>query len=182
MDYYQESGVTLKEQKPGHQGIWWIIIILIVLIVGFIGIRKGWFNFNQEGIQSGQKIEDYADSVPEEQGEKNYAPIDLARVDTTESFPVQKHLVLSGNLANGCTYLNTPTQFRDGNIFYITLTTRVEESDLCTQALTPYEKSVPLNVGGLPAGTYIANINNDRELSFEISQDNNLDFSAGSDK
>ena len=183
MDYYQESGVHLKEQKPGYKNLIWIILIIILLVVGFIGIRQGWFAFGQNAVQNGQMIEDYKTSQNQERPSETYAPVSLARVDTTESFPIQKTLVLQGDLPNGCTYLNNPSQFRDGNTFYVSITTRVEENDLCTQALTPYEKSIPLNVCGLPAGTYVVNINNnEREISFEIDQDNNLDFTAGSDK
>jgi inhibitor of cysteine peptidase len=183
MDYYQESGVALKEQKPGYKNIIWIIIIIALLIVAFVGIRQGWFNFGGSGSTTGQQIEDYdTQNEANMDAEKTFAPVSLARVDTTESFPVQKTLVLNGDLPNGCTYLNDSTQFRDGKTFYVELTTRVEESDICTQALTPYEKSIPLNVGGLPAGMYTVNINGEREIGFEIDQDNDLDFTAGSDK
>jgi inhibitor of cysteine peptidase len=87
-----------------------------------------------------------------------------------ESFPVQVNVIASGNLPDGCTSLNEPTPRREGNTFVVNLTTtRVDE--ICTQALVPFDKVIPLEVEGLPAGTYTVSVNGLTE-TFTLDVDN----------
>lgn len=173
--------LIIQEQSHSSHTVWyWILGLLLLGLLGWYAYSAGWFSprsANNEGImmpvEGNNGIGDGALAI-------NAAPIDSLRIETLESFPVQEVLVVSGTLPNGCTYLNTPTQLRDGNIFYVTLDTRVE-GELCTEALVPYEERIPLYVTGLPAGVYVVNING-REISFELENDNNLDFNAGDGK
>ena len=185
MEYNNNEGMLREEQKSSGGLIWWIIGILIVL--GLL-----WFFFGQSG---DIEIIDEVDA-PTEQNEgmgedmefdENglplagpLAPISNIEIEVTESFPVQVALLVSGDLPNGCTYLNTPAQVRSGNAFFVNLTTRTE-GETCTEALVPYERRINLNIAGLPAGTYIVDING-RQLSFDIDQANEVNFEAGSDK
>ena len=175
----------LREEKGSGSWLWWIVGILIVL--GLL-----WFFFGQ-GETNTEIVDDVNGPATElvENGDIEYdqnglpvlgplAPISNARVEISEGFPVQAALLVSGDLPNGCTYLNSPAQVRRGNTFYVNLTTRTE-GDTCTEALVPFERRIALDTTGLPAGAYIVNING-QQLSFELNQDNNLDFQAGSDK
>ena len=175
----EQEPVIIKEKSTSRNSVWyWVLGILILALVGWYGYAAGWFTQNNNNdvmipVEQNNGIGDGALPI-------NAAPIDSVSIETLESFPVQQVLVVSGNLPDGCTYLETPGQLRDGNVFYITLETRTE-GELCTQALVPYTERIPLQVNNLPAGVYIVNVNG-REISFELENDNTLDFTAGSDK
>ena len=89
-----------------------------------------------------------------------------------ESFPLQVHAVISGDLPDaGCTTIARVEQVREGNTFTLTLVTTTDPLALCTQALTPFEEVVPLDVVGLPAGVYTVRAG-DVEATFEFTVDN----------
>lgn len=180
------NGMLREEEKQSSGWIWWIIIILVAL--GLL-----WFFFGRNAGDEPMVIDDVSeestfDNVPEgtEFDENGLpilgpdAPISSARIETSETFPVQAALIVTGDLPNGCTYLNDPSQVRRGNMFYVTLSTR-QEGEICTEALVPYERRIPLSVEGLPAGAYTVDLNG-QQLSFELNQDNSVDFEAGLDK
>ena len=151
--------------------------VLLLALLGWYGYSAGWFSARDNNVNV---TENTNNELGNDVTSANAAPIDSLEIESTESFPVQKTLVVKGTLPNGCTYLNTPGQLRDGNVFYITLDTYTE-GDTCTEALVPYEERIDLQVNNLPGGVYIVNING-REISFEIEGDNSIDFGAGSDK
>lgn len=187
MEYNNNNDGMLREEQNSSTGwIWWIIGILIVL--GLL-----WFFFGRSS--DDVNIIDDVDNTGQEEVERDpnmeydenglplagpLAPINNTQVEIAESFPVQVAVLVSGNLPDGCTYLNSPAHVRDGNTFYVNLTTRTE-GETCTQALVPYERRIPLDTTGLPAGTYLVDING-QQVSFEIEQTNQVDFQAGSDK
>jgi len=177
LDNNKQEPVVIREKKESSASIVYIVIgILLLALLGWYGYSAGWFSPRADTaipVEQNNGIGDGA--VP-----LNAAPIDSLRIETSESFPVEQTLVVTGTLPNGCTYLNTPTQLRDGNVFYVTLDTYTE-GDVCTEALVPYEERIALQVNNLPGGVYIVNING-REISFELEGDNSLDFNAGSDK
>ncbi|MDX9863251.1 MAG: hypothetical protein RBT34_00455 [Anaerolineaceae bacterium] len=72
---------------------------------------------------------------------------------TLESFPVQMRAIVRGSLPDGCSVLDKITVTREGNDFILHFETH-REGEICTQALVPFEESVPLDVEGLEAGTY----------------------------
>ena len=76
-----------------------------------------------------------------------------------ESFPVQVHLLVQGDLPDGCTTLANWSVSREGNAFSVTLPTTRPKDAMCTQALVPYEVTIPLDVAGLAAGTYAVTVN-----------------------
>lgn len=88
-----------------------------------------------------------------------------------ESFPVQVQAVARGNLPDGCTTLNEVTVERTGNTFQVTITTVRPVGMVCTEALVPFEKVIPLDVYGLPAGTYTVIVNG-VSGTFELAVDN----------
>ena len=92
-----------------------------------------------------------------------------------ESFPVQVHALVQGNLADGCTEIDQIERHRDleNKAFEVTITTSRDPDKMCTQALVPFEETVPLDVRDLPAGTYSVDVNG-VQGSFELQMDNSL--------
>ncbi|MFT6361364.1 MAG: hypothetical protein ACJAV6_000363 [Candidatus Paceibacteria bacterium] len=175
----QESGI-IREKTESSRTIWYIVIAVLLLVaLGWYAYSAGWFAPRTVEIEDFMPVEPNG-GIGDGTLPLNAAQIDSIQIETSEDFPVTQTVVVSGNLLNGCTYLNTPSQLRDGNIFYVMLDTRTE-GDLCTEALVPYETRIDLQVNNLPAGVYVVNINQ-QEISFELENDNVLDFSAGSEK
>jgi inhibitor of cysteine peptidase len=90
-----------------------------------------------------------------------------------ESFPVQIHASVTGYLGDGCTTLGEITQTREDDTFYVTITTTRPADAICTQQLVGFEETIPLDVAGLPAGTYTVDINGVTE-TFTLDVDNVL--------
>lgn len=91
-----------------------------------------------------------------------------------ESFPLQVNAVIRGDLPDaGCTRIAFVEQVREGNTFKLKLITTTDPLALCTQALTPFEEVVPLDVHGLPAGTYTVEAGGVTQ-TFEFTVDNIL--------
>jgi hypothetical protein len=91
-----------------------------------------------------------------------------------ESFPLQVHAILRGDLPDaGCTTISSVNQVREGNTFKLTLVTTTDPLAVCAQALTPFEEVVPLEVHGLPAGTYTVQAGG-VQTTFEFTEDNIL--------
>lgn len=87
-----------------------------------------------------------------------------------ESHPVQVFVVAKGYLPNPCTVIGPVIQNREGNTFFITITTQCPQ-EICIELLTPFTKTVSLDVYGLPADTYTVNVN-DVQGSFTLDIDN----------
>ncbi len=106
------------------------------------------------------------------------AVVESTEILLLESFPVQIHVVAKGYLPDGCTEIDRVEKERDGNTFTVTITTKRPKDMMCTQAIVPYEKVVPLDVYGLKAGTYDVNVNTATD-SFELSTDNIIEDAGG---
>ena len=99
------------------------------------------------------------------------AAVDSIDILILESFPVQVHVVARGNLPDGCTQIDEIQQARRDNTFQITITTARPAGAVCTEAVVPWEKTIALDVYGLPAGTYTVDVNGVTG-SFELAIDN----------
>lgn len=88
-----------------------------------------------------------------------------------ESFPLQVRILITGSLPDGCTTVYRAESAREGDQFAIKILTLRERDAMCTQALVPFDVSVPLDVYGLPAGTYRV-IVYDFNTEFNFAQDN----------
>ncbi|MGB0925510.1 MAG: hypothetical protein ACPGTS_02275, partial [Minisyncoccia bacterium] len=175
-----QDPVFLREKESNNHSLWYVLIAVLLLgLLGWYGYTAGWFGGEKTDNMTTSPNNDNVFQQDSVEGQ-TLAPINNVTVTTGESFPVQKTLVLRGDLPNGCTYLNDPQVIRDGNTFYVNLTTRVE-GDVCTEALVPYERSIPLDVVGLPAGTYTVVING-KQITFDLEQDNTIDMSVGVEK
>jgi len=106
---------------------------------------------------------------------KEAAYVESMQLLTLESFPVQMHAVLTGNLPDGCTRIaEIKVEKPSENMFEIHVYTLRPQGLACTQALVPFEQSVPLDVYGLPAGDYTVNAY-DIEETFTFASANSLE-------
>jgi microcystin-dependent protein len=88
-----------------------------------------------------------------------------------ESFPVQVHALVTGYLGDGCTEVGQITQWQEENILYVTIGTVRPADAICTMALVGLETTVPLDVHGLPAGTYTVDVHG-VTATFNLDVDN----------
>ena len=105
--------------------------------------------------------------------EVGLAVVDSINILVMELMPVQVSVVVRGNLPDGCTTIGQATTEREDKTFVVTLTTQRPLEAMCTQALVPYEQTVPLDVAGLPAGVYTVTVNGVSD-TFELAVDNVL--------
>ncbi len=99
------------------------------------------------------------------------ANVDSVEVLILESFPVQIHVSAQGFLPDSCTQIDDIIVQQEGQLFGVAMTTVREPEQVCAQALVPFEESIPLDVLGLPAGTYTVAVNG-VEGSFTLDIDN----------
>lgn len=98
------------------------------------------------------------------------APVEEIEIVILESFPVQVHVIARGNLPDPCTEISEVLQEREGDTFFITIKT-YRSPGFCIQVLAPFEEMIPLEVYGLPAGTYTVDVNG-VQATFDLSIDN----------
>ncbi len=93
-----------------------------------------------------------------------------------ESFPVQVQAVIQGDLADGCTSIEgiEIEQDVEARRFTVRIETTRDDSAVCTQALEPFEERIPIEVRGLPAGTYTVDVHGESE-TFTLDVDNVLE-------
>jgi inhibitor of cysteine peptidase len=101
------------------------------------------------------------------------ALVDSVEIVLLESFPVQAQAVVKGNLPDRCTKIKEATTTFEDNTFHINLTTERSADELCTQALVPFEETIPLDVTGLLKGDYTVDVNGLTE-TFQLVVDNVL--------
>lgn len=113
--------------------------------------------------------------VPQRGPGSNLANVESVELRILESFPVQVHAVVRGTLADGCTEIDEIEQSRDveNRSFEVRITTARDPDKVCTQALVPFEETIPLDVRDLPAGSYTVDVNG-VQASFELQVDNTL--------
>jgi hypothetical protein len=97
--------------------------------------------------------------------------VDEVEVLLMESFPVQAAVLISGNLADGCTGLVRTEVARTGDQFVITLFTYRPADRMCTEALVPFTERVALDIAGLPAGKYEVVVG-EQTTAFTLDVDN----------
>lgn len=87
------------------------------------------------------------------------AQVESIEIMILESFPVQIHAGITGFLGDGCTSLGSITTTREGNTFFVQITTQRPAEAMCTQQLVGFQESIALDVYGLAAGTYTIDAN-----------------------
>jgi inhibitor of cysteine peptidase len=64
-----------------------------------------------------------------------------------------------GNLPDGCTELDRVEQSVTDQEIHITLYTQRPPDAICTLALVPFERVIPIDTTGLATGTYTVDVN-----------------------
>lgn len=106
----------------------------------------------------------------------NYVKIEpKAHIETVdilimESYPVQVNVVAQGYFTDGCGRIDNVYSEKLDDIFTITITTK-SVGEVCTEALVPFEETIPLEVNGLKAGSYRVTVNGIKG-TFELDVDN----------
>lgn len=103
-------------------------------------------------------------------GEASVESIDILIL---ESFPVQVRVVAKGHLPDACTRIDQITQEHEGNTFLMTITTVRPADAVCVEKAVDFEEVIPLEVVGLPAGTYFVDVHGVIGC-FELEMDNVL--------
>ncbi|HEY1409196.1 MAG TPA: NBR1-Ig-like domain-containing protein [Promineifilum sp.] len=109
---------------------------------------------------------------------RGQAVVNAIDVQILESFPVQVHVVATGELPDSCTEIDEVISQRTDQTFRVAVTTIRQPSQVCTQALVPFEEVIPLDVAGLEAGTYEVSVNGVTG-SFTLAIDNVAEPAAG---
>lgn len=110
--------------------------------------------------------------VTEVPTQSDVAVVKSIDVQILESFPVQIHAVVHGDLPDAsCTTIASVEQVREGNVFKLTLVTTTDPLARCMAEPTPFEEVVSLDVFGLPAGTYTVQAGG-VEQTFTLDVDN----------
>jgi len=92
--------------------------------------------------------------IPETQMASREAQVQKVEIQISTANPPQVNAVVSGNLTESCAVLGESQVQYASNAFQITVYA-VSPADIgCAQVTTPFESTIPLNIGGLPAGTY----------------------------
>jgi hypothetical protein len=99
------------------------------------------------------------------------AQVDSLEVLILNAVPVQVQVVVRGTLPDGCTSIDAVSITRRENEFRGLITTTRPAEAVCTEIVLPFERVVPLEVDGLPAGEY-AVIINQGAATFRLEKDN----------
>ena len=94
--------------------------------------------------------------------------VDSVSINIMESFPLQVSVTVRGSLPDGCTEIAEAKAELEENTFIVKITTRRPIYAMCIEALVPFEENVPLDVYGLPAGTYQVQVYNQSADSLSI--------------
>jgi len=86
------------------------------------------------------------------------ATVEEIAISILETFPVQVLVNASGYHPDPCTNIYQIYQVREGDTFFITITT-YRPSAICITIIDPFTETIPLEVNGLPAGTYTLDVN-----------------------
>ncbi len=133
---------------------------------------------NDQSVTSNDTPAPTKPAVPEEYEFGETVFVDSIDIVFLESFPLQVHAVVKGNLPDGCTSIQRHEVKREANLFTIMVFTQRPKGAFCTEALVPFEYVVPLDVYGLSAGNYLVKAYN-TGAEFSLSQDNILQESGG---
>lgn len=100
------------------------------------------------------------------------ATVEEMTIDIAATDPFEVRVFLVGYVPDGCTEIEEIQTSYEDEVFLIKVVTRRPTGDvMCTQAIVPFEKSVILDVEGLPDGEYTVRTNGLTE-TFTLERDN----------
>lgn len=101
--------------------------------------------------------------------------LDSVSTIVTDFLPAQVFLMINGNLPTPCHQFGQINQRLKDNKFEISMhLAPPSPNTLCAQVIQPFEKIIPLQVYGLPAGTYEYTVNGQHAGTFSLTIDNNF--------
>lgn len=148
-----------------------IIPLIVVILTGVWMFQKNKNNTMDDIIPKPTQTQPTA--VPSMSLQKGVARITSIEISILESFPVQVMVDIKGDLSDSCTTVDEINQTKQGNTFFVTVTTKRPKDAMCAQVITPFEEKISLDVSNLKKGTYEVNINGVIKL-FELKNDNTL--------
>ncbi len=104
-------------------------------------------------------------------GEGGKVYVDEVRALLEKSLPAKLAVQIRGSLADGCTHLGEPKVTRQRRTFRIALPATRDRDKVCTQALVPFDVTVPVSITGLASGTYTVEAGG-KTATFTLQQDN----------
>ena len=108
----------------------------------------------------------YHESAPVATTESSQVFVDDVVVEERDG---EYYAVITGNLPDACSTIDSVEQELDGTTFSLTVSA-VRPSDLmCAQVLTPFTEEVLLETEGLEPGEYTVDVNGQRSTTFTIS-------------
>ena len=87
------------------------------------------------------------------------APVESVEVQILHNSPLQVNALIRGHLTESCATLGGSQVTHAGNVFQIAVVAVSPGDRGCLQVVTPFETTVVLNVGSLPAGSYTVTAN-----------------------
>jgi inhibitor of cysteine peptidase len=87
------------------------------------------------------------------------ARVERVEVEVSRRAPVDAWAVVSGQLPDACTELQSPDVRRNGSVFDVVLETRRPFGAMCAQMLVPFERRIRLGVDTEVSGAYVVNVN-----------------------
>jgi len=116
------------------------------------------------------------DTPPDQPATPGELYVESVDILIMESFPVQISVLVKGELPDACTEIDQIHQGDDleNNAFWIEITTVSSTDTACIEILGPFEETIPLDVYGLPAGTYTVTVNDVMTATFTLDMDNVL--------
>jgi inhibitor of cysteine peptidase len=124
--------------------------------------------------EASEKEESMAEEAEEGEVIRRLAQVEELELVLLKSFPLQVRATVRGTLPDACTEIDAARQEREGTELRVTLTTRRPADALCAQVIGHFQETIPLEVHGLPAGTYEVVVNDRLRESFTFQQDNVL--------
>ncbi len=90
-----------------------------------------------------------------------YQDIDVVQVEVEVGVgsPIPVHVIVSGDLPDPCSQVEHTEIEQDGSNFILTLFATPANEEGCIKDTLPFKMGIPLNVIGLPAGSYSVTVN-----------------------
>lgn len=147
-----------------------------VVSLDVVGLKAGVYQVVAQGVTSSFTLAQ--DNMPQKptitiplEPNLNLAAVEGVDLLMLDSFPVQLEATVRGYFPDGCTSLDEVKTSYAKQTFTIVLTVKRPADMMCTEAIVPFEHTVPLDVLGLAKGTYTVVVNGVTQ-TFELTQDN----------
>jgi hypothetical protein len=155
----------MTQKAPGRS--WFFLLVVLTLCLQACNTSQVSTSRPGTGQQPGAQGEPPEDQI--KSGE--LVKIEDIQVNITESTPLQVNVTLKGNLKNGCSQITNISPVRHNNTFEITFySVPIEGIDCTDSPQAPFQETIPLDVDGLPAGTYTVEAYGNSQI-FTLSQE-----------